>query len=117
MNVTLETVDLPDNRQLDIELRIKANLAIAPQQATRLVSIFAGNKIADLLHGGSPTLLVRADGTYWRVPVILSSKSFGRIGSVGAIDVHVETGNLHLTDQIISEIEDNARRLATGTAL
>lgn len=117
MNVTLETINLPETGQLDIELRITANLTITPQQATRLVSVFAGNEIADLLHGGSPTLVVRAEGTYWRVPVILSTKSFGPIGSVGAIDVHVETGNLRLTEQIISEIETNAQRLAIGTAL
>jgi hypothetical protein len=61
--------------------------------------------------------VIGANGTYWRVPVVLSSKSYGRIGIVGAIDVNVESGQLLLTEQTIAEIEYHAQRLAIGAAL
>jgi hypothetical protein len=83
------------------------------EKARHLVSVFVGNHIGDLLYGEAPDLVLREDGAYWRVPVILSSRSMGRIGLVGAIEVHVETGELRLSDQIITEIKQNARRFAT----
>ena len=49
------------------------------------------------------------------VPVILSSKTLGRIGLVGFIDVNVETGELQLAEKDAQEIEDNARRLSGGS--
>ena len=49
--------------------------------------------------------------------VVLSYLSLGRIGAVGSIDVHVETGELMITEQTMAEIEDRAQRFAVGTAL
>jgi hypothetical protein len=117
MNITLETIKPPKAGLLDLNVQVTANIHVTAQQACRQVSTFVGNEIADLLHGETPDLVVRQDGTYWRVPVVLSSRSLGRIGVVGSIDVHVETGDLRLTDRTIAEIESNAQRFAAGTAL
>jgi hypothetical protein len=112
MAITLETINLPASGPLKLELTLTANIQVVAEKARRLVSVFVGNHISDLLHGEAPDLVLRGDGAYWRVPVILSSRSLGRIGLVGAIDVHVETGELRLNDQIIREIEQSARRFA-----
>ena len=117
MTITLETINPPETGSLDLKLHLSANIQISPQRAYQLVSIYIGNQIADLLHGEQPSLVIRDDGAFWRVPVILSSRSLGRIGQVGAIDVNVETGELCLSDQITAEIETNADRLAIGAAL
>ena len=94
-----------------------ANIQVTPETARRQVSVLVGNQIADLLHGERPDLVLREDGAYWRVPVVLSSRSLGRIGAVGSIDVHVETGELMITEQTMTEIEDRTQRFAVGTAL
>ncbi len=94
-----------------------ANIQVTPETARRRVSVFVGNHIADLLHGETPDLVLRENGIFWRVPVVLSSRSMGRIGPVGVIDVDVETGDLSITDQTISEIEAHAQRFAIGAAL
>lgn len=86
------------------------------ETARRRVSVYVGNQIADLLHGEATELVWRASGVFWRVPVVLSSRSLGRIGPVGAIDVDVESGDLSLSDQTINEIEDRARRFAVSAA-
>jgi hypothetical protein len=117
MAITLETINLPTSGPLNLELTLTANIQVVAEKARRLVSVFVGNHIGDLLHGEAPDLVLREDGVYWRVPVVLSSRSLGRIGSVGVIDVHVETGELRLTDEIIREIQKNARRFAIGAAL
>lgn len=85
--------------------------------ARRRVSVFVGNEIADLLYGEAPDLVLRENGVYWRVPVVLASRSLGRVGNVGVINVNVETGDLNITDQTISELEQNAQRLAASIAL
>ncbi|MEM7345061.1 MAG: hypothetical protein AAF485_12525 [Chloroflexota bacterium] len=117
MSVMVETITLPDSGLLDIEIKLTANIQITQVTAQRQVSVFVGNHIADLLHGEEPDLVLRENGVYWRVPVILSSRSMGRIGQVGAIDVDVETGDLNVTDQIISRIEHHAQRFAASAAL
>ncbi len=117
MAITLETIPLSKSGLLDFELKVTANIQIVADKARRLVSVFVGHHIADLLHGESPDLVMREEGVYWRVPVVLSSRSMGRIGLVGTIDVNVETGDLQITKQIITEIEQNAQRFASAAAL
>jgi hypothetical protein len=117
MAVTLETITPPQSGPLNIEIKLTANIQVTPETARRRVGVFVGNEIADLLHGDTPDLVLREDGVYWRVPVVLSSRSMGRIGQVGVIDVDVETGDLNVSDQTISEIETRAQRFATAAAL
>ncbi len=118
MIVLLETVTPPEKGLLNVEVKLTANIQITPTIARRRVSLFVSHHIADLLHGEMPDNLVwRESGAYWRVPVTLSSPAKGRIGTVGAIDVHVETGDLTITDIIISQIEQEAQRLAENASL
>jgi hypothetical protein len=92
-------------------------IKITAEKARRKVSVFVGNIISDLLSAEEPRLGWREDNAYWRVPVALSSRSMGRIGTVGTIDVNVETGELLITDQRIGEIEENARRFVAGAKI
>ena len=70
------------------------SINITPQQAYRHVSVYVGNQITDLLPREMPQLVVYTDGTYWRVPMVLPSKSHGCIGVVRVIDVDAEPGDL-----------------------
>ena len=49
--------------------------------------------------------------------IVLSSRFLGRIGAVGSINPHVETGELMIIEQTMTEIEDRTQRFAVGTAL
>jgi hypothetical protein len=117
MAVTIETVKPPSQGRMDVQLRLTANIQVTADAARRRVNVYVGNEIADLLHGEAPTLLVNATGVFWRVPVVLSSRSWGRIGQVGAIDVDVETGEMRVDERSIAEIEHNAERFAISAAL
>lgn len=117
MTVMLENIDLPKQGLLDINIQQQVNIHVTPNVAQQRVAVFVGNHIADLLHGDMPELVLGKHGSYWRVPVVLSSRSLGRIGVVGFIDVDVETGELILADNSISDIENNARRFVAGAAL
>jgi hypothetical protein len=44
-------------------------ISMTAEEARRKVSVFAGNKIADLLAGETPDLVWQQGRAYWRVPV------------------------------------------------
>ncbi|MDM8528386.1 hypothetical protein QUF58_09270 [Anaerolineales bacterium HSG24] len=117
MTILLETIRPPESGLLDINIKLTASIKIPPLEARRQVSIFVTHNIADLLHGDIPNLVWREEGVYWRVPVILSSPSKGRIGLIGTIDVDVETGKLLITNTNIGKIEQEAQRLAEYVSL
>jgi hypothetical protein len=117
MSIIIESVALPERGPLNIRLDVATTINVTAEEARRKVSVFAGNTIADLLSGERPGLVWQQNTAYWRVPVALSSRSMGRIGIVGTIDVNVETGELQITDQLIEELEENAQRFATDAAL
>lgn len=117
MSIIIESVALPERGPLNIKVDVVTTINTTAEEARRKVSVFAGNIIADLLSAETPGLVWQGNNAYWRVPVVLSSRSMGRIGTVGTIDVSVETGELLIPDQLIEEIEENAQRFAIGAAL
>lgn len=117
MTLMIETVHPPESGVFRLDLHLAADIRVTAETARKAVSAYVGREIADLLYGETPSLLWQESGVYWRVPVALASRSLGRIGVVGVIDVDVESGDLRLTDALIRTIEDNAQRLAAGAAL
>lgn len=112
MTITLENVTVPDPGPFEISVTLTGNIRLGPEAARHRVSVFVGNQIADLLYGEAPDLVLRENGFFGRVPVVLACRSKGRLGLVGKIDVPVETGELNITPQVISKIEQNAERFA-----
>lgn len=117
MTILIETEKLPERGSLNLKLNVTATINTTAEEARRKVSVFAGNHIADLISGEAPDLVWQKNGAYWRVPVVLSSRSLGRIGQIGFIDVNVETGELQISEQITRRIEENAQRFAAGVAM
>jgi hypothetical protein len=116
MIITLET-QAPETGLLEFNVKVRANIRFSATEARRKVSVFVGNQIADLLHGETPDLVIGEKRSFWRVPVVLGSRSLGRIGVVGKIDVDVESGEMTLSEKTIWEIEQNAERFSAGAAL
>lgn len=117
MDIMFETVAPPDIGFWEINIQQKIEIKTSRDAARRRVSIFVGEQIANLLYGEPPTLVLRGDRAFWRVPVALATVTLGRIGPVGAVEVDVVTGELCLNEKVLQEIETNAQRLAAGAAL
>ncbi len=103
---------LPKSGQPEMDIKVTANVNVSADAARQKVNGFVLSDISYMMHAGAPTVVV-AERICWRVPVVLSLTSRGDVGEVGAIDVGVETGQMHVTPQLMAEI--NAR--ATGLAL
>jgi hypothetical protein len=110
MDTVIES--LPRTGQLQININVLAQMNYSAYAARRRVSRFAADEISMFMRGGEPALVV-ADRLCWRVPVVLILPGRGNLGSVGAIDVDVETGQLYLTPQLLAEIQQRAGAIAT----
>lgn len=106
---------MPKSGRLEVDIKVKADVNVSAFAAKQKVNSFALSEISYMMHAGNP-LLVISERMYWRVPVILSLTSVGDVGEVGTIDVDVETGQMHVTPQLIEEINIRAEGLALSQA-
>jgi hypothetical protein len=109
MESTLEQI--PHFGQVEFTLQVSGQIHYSAEVARRLVGRFIANEIAYLLRSGEPTL-VMGSRIVWRVPVLLALPSQGMVGTVGHIDVDVETGELAITPELIHQIQENAEQKA-----
>jgi hypothetical protein len=105
---------LPKTGRLEVDIKVTADINISAYAAKQKVNGFVLSEISYMMHAGDPMLVVD-EHICWKVPVILSLTSRGDVGEVGTIDVDVETGQLHVTPQLITEISHRAKGLALST--
>ena len=106
---------LPKSGKLEVDIKVTADVNISAFAAKQKVNGFVLSEISYMMHAGTPILVVD-ERISWRVPVILSLTSHGDVGEVGIVDVDVETGQLHITPQKITEINARAKGLTLSIA-
>ena len=114
-SIVLADRPVPQTGLLDLEVSISAVVNCSAEDARREVNRFVHREISYLMRGDLPSLVV-ADRVYWRVPIVLSFPSNGALGTVGNIDVDVDTGELNISSGLIAEIQRRAQDLATRTS-
>jgi hypothetical protein len=105
---------LPRAGRLEVDIKVSADLNISAYAARQKVNAFVLSDISYLMHAGEPVLVV-ADKIRWHIPIVLTLTSRGDIGEVGGLDVDAQTGQLHVTPQIIAEINARAEGLARSS--
>lgn len=100
---------------VEISVKVTTEINMTAFAARQKVSGFVLSEISNLMHGGTPVLVV-SERLYWRVPVILSFPPHGDLGEVGAIDVDVESGEMQVTQALIREIQERAQTLAARSS-
>ncbi|MDM8527476.1 hypothetical protein QUF58_04620 [Anaerolineales bacterium HSG24] len=111
MSIILPNQSIPKLGHLDMQVTISATVNVSAEQARRLVNRYIHRNVSYLMHGDAPNLMV-AEHIYWQVPIIFTYPSYGVLGTVGVIDVNVETGELKLKPETITEIKQHAQKLA-----
>ena len=82
--------------------------------ARQKVSGYVGGQISHLMGGDEPSLLLSNGRLVWRVPIILTSPTRGKLGIAGSLDVDARTGQLFIEPQLIIQLEQNAQALITA---
>jgi hypothetical protein len=110
MTILLDT-PVPETGHLSVRVHADVQISISAVEAQRRVTQYVHQKISSQMHGGPPALIL-SQRVCWRVPVHLTFPSVGDAGSVGNIDVDVETGEPLITPAVVEEIERHAEDLA-----
>ena len=113
MSITLENVNLPKAGHLEIDIKLSADIKVSAFIAKQKVNHFLANEVGNLLHASDPALAL-ADKIYWRVPILLSLPSAGRVGQAGEIDVDIETGEVKVEPSLVERISRNAELLTSN---
>lgn len=101
--------------RVEISVKVTTDVNVTAFTARQKVSGLVLSEISNLMHGGTPVLVV-GERLYWRVPVILSLPPHGDRGEVGAIDVDAESGEMQITRALIQEIQERAQALAARSS-
>ena len=109
MEAVIEAIPQTGDIRLTIEVSARQNFSA--KSAQKLVRRFIADEISYLLRAGVPDLVV-SEQLYWRVPVQMAFPDQGIVGTVGAVDVNVETGQMLITPETIAEMTRHAERLA-----
>lgn len=105
---------LPQTGRLEVNIRVSAAMNVSAFAARQKANSFILSQISYMMHAGEPELVLN-NRIIWRVPVILSQRSRGDVGQVGAVDVDVETGQLTVTPVQIEEMQERAEDIARRT--
>ena len=110
MTILLDT-PVPETGHLSVRVHADVQIRISAVEAQRRVTHYVHRKISSQMHAGPPALIL-SQRVCWRVPVHLTFPSVGDAGSVGNIDVDVDTGEPLITPAVVEEIERHAEDLA-----
>ena len=111
MEATVE--QLPQVGRMQVTIQTSADLNFSALAARRLVGRFIADEIGYLLRSDPPNLVI-AERIYWRVRVVLAWPSRGPMGQVGTLDVDVETGQILVTPEQITEITRHVESLVAS---
>ena len=90
--------------RLEVAIKVTADVYFTAVAVRQKVNSFILSEISYMMHAGTPELVV-GERICWRVPVILS---LATRGDVGAIDVDVESGQMAVGPQLVTEINNRA---------
>lgn len=98
-----------------IDIQVTARLNVSARAARQKVNSLVLREVGTGIGGAEPSLVVEQQRILWRVPLILSLPSVGRLGQVGAIDVDAHTGEVLADARTLKDIGDYAERLAVSS--
>lgn len=107
--ILLEQV--PKIGKINLTIQVSTEMNYSAEVARRLAGRVVANEISYLLRAGEPNLVV-SDRLYWRLPILLAFPTTGLLGTVGTLDVDVETGQIPITPAEINEMTHYAESLA-----
>ena len=109
--VLVDDCVLPRKGPVRLSINRNFTINIADEEAQQQVHRWLVTEVSSNIGAESPTLVI-GERPVWRVPAYLTFPRFGRVGTVGAVDVDVETGAIQQQVQCKIAIEQAADKLA-----
>ena len=113
MNATiiLDEIDLPESGPAEIEVKRTFTIGISATRARRTVNGWLLLKVSTSMLGDTPSLVV-AEGVVWRVPILFTATHVGPVGTIGSVDVDVESGEILMETADIEDMYCRIKELA-----
>lgn len=111
MQIVLEKIGLPEKGHVEFGLHRSFDIQVTSEEARAKVKRWLWTEVSMLLGTDTPSLVLD-ESVVWRIPVIFSAPGYGRLGTVGMIDVLVQTGEMLELPQQKALIEQHATELA-----
>ncbi len=110
MDIILENITLPEKGRVEIVLPRAFEIKVTAEEARRMVNRWLLNEVSYLMGAEPPTLVV-GERVVWRVPAYISYPHVGKAGTVGAVDVDVETGVMNNSPELIGKMHEHAKKI------
>lgn len=111
MTIILDSCELPEKGVVTLNIERAFEIKITAVEAQRRVRAWLRDEISMLIDADSPTLVV-GERVVWRVPVWIGFPHTGRAGDVGSIEVDVTSGDMNITPEVKTAIEQQAEVVA-----
>lgn len=93
MTILLDHYTLPERGLVKLTINQDFEINVTAEEARRQVDRWLFDEVSYMMTAETP-VLVLGEGVVWRVPAILTASQVGRVGSVGTVDVDVQTGQM-----------------------
>jgi len=110
MTIILDLYPIPEKGIFELNLSRSFNIRMTAEEARRQVNRWLLNEVSYLMGADLPSLVV-GERVVWRVPVWISFPGLGKVGTVGTVDVDVETGEMNNLAGRKAEIERSLEEL------
>ncbi len=109
--ITIDQCNVPEKGLVEFQINRSFEINTTAEEARRKVNRWLINEVSLMLGADSPTLVI-GEQVVWRVPVWIGFPHIGRAGTVGTVDVDVQTGAMNATLERKAELERCAEALA-----
>ena len=110
MTILLEQFTIPQQGLVELKLDRSFQIDVTIEHAQRKVNRWLLLEVGNMLISSKPTLVI-GDSVVWRVPILLTATHVGTVGTVGEIDVDVQSGAILLNADKVTELQQRAVEL------
>ena len=110
--IILNKLDLPVRGPVNFNIDCSFEIAVTAEEARRKVKRWLLDEISMMMTAETPTVVIDAHKTVWRVPAILTATHIGYAGVAGKVDVDIQTGEMNVADDLRDSIRNGARSVA-----
>ena len=103
MDTVIPGFQLPQHAKVNIKIDVSSEINVTSFIAMQKVNRFLTLKVGNLLRADTPELIL-AGRLLWRVPIVYSIPSKGKLGKVGEISVDVRTGEILVEQMTPKEV-------------
>ena len=102
----------PATGPIQIKAQFEIEIDVSPEQARRTANSYLTLHVGMALQPGEPTLML-SERPFWRMPVNLHLRGFGKVATLGTIAVDALTDEvLPFSEEQINMIQERANAIA-----